>query len=638
MRLRAWVTIGGVILAAVTLAAVVAVQVALVMPAFAEIERAGAERDLQRVVEAINADLAQLGRLALAYAKWDEAAAYVDGTNPAFAEQYLTATLFCDTDADLALYVRPDGSVPWGGMDTERSGHVTAIDAVPGIDPDDWSALAERRGSACAGLVATAEGPMLATAQPVSLTSGAEPWHGVLVMGRFLSQQALRDLGRRTHVDFALTTSTGAYEGPIVRVDEDRDALVASRLYPNLRSEGGIILSAVTPRDITAAGYRVAHLAAFAVAGALAVALFAALVWLRRGVVSPIERLCQEVRQVRAGAGLSVRVSEASGRGTEELARDINRMLEELHEADLALRQSEARLRATFHNAAVGVALVDTAGLVLEANQRWAAMLGRERAEDLVALDCVQLAHPAERDRLHACLSEVSLGVREHFHSELRCLRPTGDPVWTDIAGSAVYGEGGEVVAVTLVVADIGDRKRAEEELRLLARSDNLTELPNRLSFEERLLIEMRRSARTGAPLSVLLIDVDYFKSFNDSFGHLEGDHCLRRIAAILRGSIRGGVDMAARWGGEEFAVILAETDGSEARVCAERIRASVSDARIERPGQAPDRVTISVGVATQAPGKGADATDLVAAADAALYQAKSDGRNRVIAAPGVPD
>jgi diguanylate cyclase (GGDEF)-like protein len=173
----------------------------------------------------------------------------------------------------------------------------------------------------------------------------------------------------------------------------------------------------------------------------------------------------------------------------------------------------------------------------------------------------------------------------------------------------------------------------ANRRLGLLAATDDLTSLPNRRRFTEFLEQEWQLASRDESPVALLMIDVDFFKRYNDSHGHLAGDECLRRVAAVIAGRVKRTSDLAARYGGEEFAVVLAGADEGGARGVAEWIRAEVERQQIPHgDSSVSDYVTVSVGLAVAAPCLGARLESLVAAADAALYRAKELGRNAVIA------
>lgn len=170
----------------------------------------------------------------------------------------------------------------------------------------------------------------------------------------------------------------------------------------------------------------------------------------------------------------------------------------------------------------------------------------------------------------------------------------------------------------------------ANRELETLSLTDGLTGLANRRALERRLDDEMARLDRSGLPVSLILMDLDLFKQYNDAYGHPAGDDLLRTASKLIRSCCRSQ-DFAARYGGEEFAVVLPDTDASGARVAGERLRSTVERARVpHRP------VTASVGIATATSEARCDASQLIARADSALYRAKAAGRNRVALAEGM--
>ena len=182
----------------------------------------------------------------------------------------------------------------------------------------------------------------------------------------------------------------------------------------------------------------------------------------------------------------------------------------------------------------------------------------------------------------------------------------------------------------------IVELEKAQDALQQLASSDALTGLANRRCFDKNLGTEWRRGARDNAPLSLLMIDVDYFKLYNDTYGHQQGDACLRLVASSIAGADLRESDTAARYGGEEFAVILPGTTAEGARNVAERIRTFVEDLKIPHStSNVSDIVSISVGSATMLPVIGRAEAELVAASDLALYRAKNEGRNRVVGVDG---
>jgi diguanylate cyclase (GGDEF)-like protein len=164
---------------------------------------------------------------------------------------------------------------------------------------------------------------------------------------------------------------------------------------------------------------------------------------------------------------------------------------------------------------------------------------------------------------------------------------------------------------------------------RLQASTDGLTGLFNHRHFQERLATELEQALRSGRPLSVALTDIDFFKKFNDSFGHQEGDRVLRKVADLVREGVRQGKDIVCRYGGEEFAVILPDCDVVEARLIMDALRARCASKLSGGDGTQSQSITLSVGLSTY-PAAAREQRDLIHAADEALYKAKNTGRNRV--------
>jgi diguanylate cyclase (GGDEF)-like protein len=175
----------------------------------------------------------------------------------------------------------------------------------------------------------------------------------------------------------------------------------------------------------------------------------------------------------------------------------------------------------------------------------------------------------------------------------------------------------------------------ANAELVELARVDALTGLGNRRCFDETLAAELLHCARERMPLSLIMIDVDRFKVYNDTYGHQAGDVCLQRLSRVIGAAARRPLDLAARYGGEELAVLLPDADNASASIIAERIRLAIRDLRIEHRGNKDGLVTASFGVSTVYPARSqAMPKDMVSSADRLLYAAKAEGRDRVVAEP----
>jgi diguanylate cyclase (GGDEF)-like protein len=194
-----------------------------------------------------------------------------------------------------------------------------------------------------------------------------------------------------------------------------------------------------------------------------------------------------------------------------------------------------------------------------------------------------------------------------------------------------------EPLEVVMVMRDITERKILEEKLSALALTDGLTGILNRRAFDEALNSEWKRTLREGSQISLLMLDIDHFKQFNDKYGHQAGDDCLRAVAVAVSGAVRA-TDVVSRYGGEEITVILPSTSTLGAVETAEKIRSSIEALQIPHEGnpEGGGWLTVSVGVATALARQGGTIRmpeSLLLAADNAMYKAKHEGRNRVATA-----
>jgi diguanylate cyclase (GGDEF)-like protein len=224
------------------------------------------------------------------------------------------------------------------------------------------------------------------------------------------------------------------------------------------------------------------------------------------------------------------------------------------------------------------------------------------------------------------------------IHAENWCVMPQlGTQLYLAIDAGPIYDAQGKLLAVVETLRDMSSQKKAQTELERLAAADGLTGIANRRSFDEKLAREWSRASRDDLPLTLIMIDVDHFKLFNDKYGHHTGDDCLRKIANVLAQAVFRPFDLVARYGGEEFAVILPVIDMEGAYTVASRIREGLARLAIPHNASELGVVTLSIGIASMVPHKGMAANTLVEMADSALYEAKHAGRNRVIMRQGTP-
>jgi len=254
-------------------------------------------------------------------------------------------------------------------------------------------------------------------------------------------------------------------------------------------------------------------------------------------------------------------------------------------------------------------------------------MVGRASGEFIFAEDLPEL--------VEAVAHAHSPGV-EMSSTVLRMLKKDGSTIWTEmnarILRDATTDEAQEVV---VVMRDITERKALEEKLLAQALTDGLTGLVNRRAFDVALDKEWKRTLREGSQMSLLMVDIDHYKQFNDQYGHQMGDDCLRTVATAIRGEVRREIDTVARYGGDEIAVILPSTELAGALAVAESVRRAIEAIRIPHAEnkEIGGWVTASIGVATALARYGGTLKmpeSILMSADHALYKAKHGGRNQV--------
>jgi diguanylate cyclase (GGDEF)-like protein/PAS domain S-box-containing protein len=246
--------------------------------------------------------------------------------------------------------------------------------------------------------------------------------------------------------------------------------------------------------------------------------------------------------------------------------------------------------------------------------------------------------HPEDRDKVVAfCVAQSQAGT-DH-EADYRALTSSGDYVWLRDVVHVVRDERGDVESLVGFMFDISERKKTEEklaelqrELEALSFKDGLTGVGNRREFDAVLRHAWSAAQRHGAPLSLIMVDIDFFKSYNDYYGHVQGDECLKRVAGLLSDAVRPG-DFVGRFGGEEFVLVLPNTGSEAARQVAERCRDRIGAAQIAHE-RSPFRqtVTASFGVGSVIPDSSADPVEFVNLVDTQLYLAKDNGRDCIAA------
>lgn len=301
------------------------------------------------------------------------------------------------------------------------------------------------------------------------------------------------------------------------------------------------------------------------------------------------------------------------------------------------LRDREARVRLLTDNIADIVVVMDRNGCLRYVSPSVVTVLGMDE-NAFLGRACLETVHEDDRHKI----VEASRKLKEAGACpsvRFRMRRSDGETVWLECRFKVADHPFGQDLEIVGVLRDVTEQTRLEEELSSanlklaqLATTDSLTRLANRRNFDAFL----RDAYAKQAVLSVLLIDIDHFKGFNDSLGHQAGDSCLKQIAEVIGSATKNTGGLSARYGGEEFAVVLPGVDEARAVKVADAIRLLVSRLSIYHPRTSLKRVTISVGVAAKSETTG-DELGLTREADIALYYAKSHGRDRTVASSQIP-
>lgn len=272
---------------------------------------------------------------------------------------------------------------------------------------------------------------------------------------------------------------------------------------------------------------------------------------------------------------------------------------------------------------------------------RWFEMIGYQPGELPYSLDTwITLTHPEDLPILGKTFENAAKSGENAFQIEIRMLTEKGQWRWFQVRGRTVERDDqGGVLRMLGTLIDISKHKQVElalqkanEELLRLAALDDLTQIANRRRFDERLAEEWRRARRDNTPLTVIICDIDYFKDYNDTYGHVKGDEALYAVAQAINGSLKRPMDLVARYGGEEFSLVLPNTGIDGASRVVKKIKTAIQTLNIKhRASAVSEYITLSYGLATAIPDGRTPAKTMVDNADKALYQSKALGRNRIV-------
>lgn len=304
------------------------------------------------------------------------------------------------------------------------------------------------------------------------------------------------------------------------------------------------------------------------------------------------------------------------------IQKDITRKKQE-HDARMLFEK-------VFQNTLQGVMITDKYANILLVNAAFTEITGYTLDEALGRNPNMLSSGKQDETFYDNLWNEIKL--KGHWEGEIWNKRKNGEiyPEYLNI--NEVKDDNGEIINYVAIFNDITHSKNREKQLAKLMMQDALTGIANRRKFDNYLLEKWLMFTDIHEPISLIFIDIDFFKLYNDHYGHPEGDRCLIQIAKVIDESVNHEVSLAARYGGEEFAVILPQYDATDALQLAEKIRINVQKEAIPHSySTISNMVSISCGVATLTPTKDLEMTELVQYADKALYEAKNTGRNKVM-------
>lgn len=283
-----------------------------------------------------------------------------------------------------------------------------------------------------------------------------------------------------------------------------------------------------------------------------------------------------------------------------------------------------------FANTSEGIMITDSDALIRSVNKAFEEITGYSAGE-VIGLNPRILKSGRHDDTFYKEFW-ISLLENGQWKGIFWNRRKNGELYPQETSINSVKDENGNTVKFVAIFTDITVRQAAEDMMLHLSTIDGLTGLSNRHFLDEMLDKEWKRARRNKYPISIMMIDLDFFKNYNDTYGHLKGDECLKSVADVLKGTARRPGDVVARFGGEEFVVALAMTDTIDAVSIAEKIRMEVEALKIPHErSKISGYVTLSIGVVSAIPNQNMSSMDLTKYADEALYKAKEEGRNRVV-------
>jgi len=639
MRLRAQVVLGIGVVVVVVVALLFGVVSPQLKRTFSNIERAEVRRNVDRARNAVTAELSALEDMSHTWAAWDDTAGFVEGTAPEFPDENLYAETFANLRLNgMAFFDSAGGLIDARGFNLELNetaplseAQMVALNSIValGQSADDTSSLA--------GLIAFGDELALIGVHPILNSLHEPPVRGTLVivrtltpteMGRLAAQVSLalqlRSIDDPRNDPGLLTQLSGGdpNEPPSAVVPLNADTVAGYTVWRDLLGAPVAVLGVETSRDAYRAGTAALRYLMIWLLSTLGVLGAGFLYFLDSRVLARTARLTRNVARIAREQDTSRRVPSG---GKDELARlgtSINGMLASIEESRAALAQSERQYHNLFESSRDPIYITTEDGHFIDANEALVDLFGYTK-EEILAISASELyIRPEDREAFRVAIQEkgfvasypVTLKRKDGAH--VRCL----------LTSILEAPSGGTERVYQGIIRDVTELLRQQEKLSFLATHDPLTGLLTRGALDDVLRLEIARAMRNLERLAVFYLDLDRFKEVNDTHGHAAGDRVLQEVSVRLRDALRAS-DTIARLGGDEFVVLLPGIDNpKDAEIAAEKVLRALRDSfAIEDDGSLG--LSASIGIAVY-PDDADNSTHLLQNADAAMYVAKTEGRD----------
>ena len=633
---------------AVAMAVFYGISQAIVLQGFEGVEENDVREHVAVAKAAMDEDLSQLESKMGDWAIWDDSYDFVQTRDPAFIKSNLVDTTFSQLGIEFMLFLNPSGELVYGkGYDAKKAAAVPVPDALlERVKPGSPLARNTESYTPLSGLVVTSEGTMVVVSRPILTSDGRGPPAGRLVAGYRLEATRVAALSKRVQLDLKLIPTDEARKGgdtakamgsmspgdPVLVRPLNDSRIAGYSLFNDVFKSPAFLLRIETDRPVhEQGGITLTYLLVFVAAAGLILSL-AFLGLLERVVLSRLAALRQGVGAIGAKRDVSARVAVTGSDELSDLGKTINDAFSELESAQSSLKESEAKFRGITVSAQDAIVMLDEEARVMYWNPAAQKVFGYSK-DEVLGREMFGLIVP---ERLRRMYAEEMTGLRHGAGSsaqgkalESSGLRKGDKEFPAEFSFSAVRIEG--AWSTIAIIRDISER-RAVKVIQHMARHDALTDLPNRLLFQDRLRQALAHIRRSGEQLAVLFLDLDHFKDINDTLGHTAGDRLLKAVAARLQGCVRRS-DTVSRLGGDEFAIIQTAVKDAEGSATLAQKVLDVLSAPFEVEGH-EIHTGASIGITLvphdcSSPGcdDPQEPDQLLKRADMAMYRAKGEGR-----------